>query len=287
MKIQPKNEKLNAITVVFQDQLLGNNELIIKSICALWSYNACDVIFIPNSQYVSVKLKLLNGTSENDIARINYDKFNQLKISIKLACNLSIINENIPQTGSFHISIDNQNYSIRASLHPTNYGECLCFRLIRSSLFSIVHNVANKLSKGLNIIGGRTCSGKTTVLYSTMLKFSGHVISLEDPVEFTLNNISQTDVSVMGFEDGINSTLRQNPDLICIGEIRDSISAKAAVKAALTGHITLATIHITSPSYLKSRLLDLDCIFFEDVLKKLFFMNNFQLMEIDLSNDLH
>jgi type II secretory ATPase GspE/PulE/Tfp pilus assembly ATPase PilB-like protein len=274
----------NSSTIIFEDPMLGNNEILVKSICLMWYFEAYDLIFIPHQEKIDVKIKLPINNSfsfneKNPIAQISHEKFDYLKMAIKLAGNLSIINNEIPQTSSFQIKVDNEKFAIRCSFHPTNFGEGLCLRIIKSSIFQNLENISHKIDKGLNIIGGRTCSGKTTLMYSSISKFSGHVITLEDPVEFFLENICQTDVSILGYEEGIKSALRQNPDLICIGEIRDKISAKSAIKAALTGHSVLATIHITSPFHLISRLKDFDCDFFDAVLSKIFFVENFQYEE--------
>jgi general secretion pathway protein E len=270
------NEK--DINIIFFDQLFASNELLVKSICILWYYKAYDIIFIPYKDLIKVKLKLpANGQFKIDenssIASINCNKFNKLKMILKLSCNLSIIEDNIPQTGSFQVQIKDKKYSIRCAFHPTNYGEGLSLRIINSEIFKDLDSIT--VNKGLNIIGGRTCSGKTTLMYSSIIKFKGHCITLEDPVEFLLENISQTDVSIIGYEEGIKSALRQNPDLICIGEIRDKISAQSAIKASLTGHTVLATIHINSPENLIFRLRDFDCNFFEEVLENIYFMDNF------------
>ena len=267
------------VVVIFDDQLLGSNDILSKSLCLMWFHGAYDIIFIPYKNYVNIKIKLplQNGKNPKDrpIAIIDHDEFNRLKMTVKLACSLNISEENSPQTGSFAVKIDSEKYAIRCSLHPTNYGEGLCFRIIKSGVFESLDNITTRITKGLNIIGGRTCSGKTTLMYSSIIKYPGHVIALEDPVEFLIENVCQTDVSIIGYEEGIKSALRQNPDLICIGEIRDLVSAKAAIKAALTGHAVLATIHITSPNLLISRLKEFGCLFFEDVLNNIFFMDNF------------
>lgn len=264
------------VDIKFFDKMLGTNELLVKSIIILYDFDVFDVIFIPNKEFVSMKIKGMADFCEN-LGHISHQELYQLNQCLKLVCSMNILETNIPQTGSFEIEINEKKYAIRAAFHPTNNGECLCLRIIKEHMFNKIQSVESLLKKGLNIIGGRTCSGKTTLMYATMLRFAGHIITLEDPVEFPLNTISQTDVSLMGFEAGINSCLRQNPDLICIGEIRDSASAKAAMKAALTGHFVLATIHIESPDSLKERLLQLDSGFFLPIVKKIFYMENFNL----------
>lgn len=272
---------INSTAVVFSDYLLGSNDILAKSICLMWYFGAYDLIFLPYKNSVHVKIKLPIGSKfsfqNNDhIAKISHAAFINLKMAIKLSCALSILNDSVPKTCTFQVSVDSQKYAVRCAFHPTNQGEGLCIRIIQSSIFEHIDHVSNKLIGGLNIIGGRTCSGKTTLMYSSILNFAGHVITLEDPVEFLLDNVCQTDVSLLGYEEGIKSALRQNPDLICIGEIRDKKSAQAAIKAALTGHSVLATIHILSPEHLCSRLTDFGCEFFETVLANIFYIENFQ-----------
>lgn len=274
--------------VVFEDALLSNNPILVRSICLMWNYNILDLVFIPYEDQIIIKIKTFNNFNlentdlshslgfYNSISNnLNKNKYEQLVLNLKLACNLNIIDNSKPQTGSFAINIDNSNFAIRASFHPTNHNQSLCLRLIKESVFNNIAEISNELTKGLNIIGGKTCSGKTTLMYSSIMKFKGHVITLEDPVEILLKNVSQTDVSLIGYEEGIKSALRQSPDLICIGEIRDELSAKAAIKAALTGHIVLATIHISSPESVFFRLEDLGASFARDVISNIFFMENF------------
>jgi len=265
-----------SIFIVFNDSLLGNNNTLSRSIGFMWVYNVLDMIFIPgsiNDRNISIKIKTLRKNI-NNTGCLPRDDFEKMKLNIKLVCNLNIL-QSIPQTGSFSIAIDSKKYAIRASFHPTNNGESLCLRLIKENIFAEIDPIKN-LGKGLNIIGGKTCSGKTTLLYSSIINYPGHVITLEDPVEIEIPKISQTDVSIMGYEEGIKSALRQSPDLIVIGEIRDRESAKAAIKAALTGHKVLATIHILSPNHIVTRLKDLGCDFIEEVLGQVFYVENFQ-----------
>ena len=274
------------VIIETNDFLLSSNSILIKSVAILWYSGSNDLLFIPKNNIISLIIKQNNKEMNviENMEEINCKTFEKLKFDIKLSCNLSIIEQSKPQTGSFEIAIDHGKYSIRASFHPTNNGECLCLRIIRGALFDLPNTIERHLNYGLNIIGGKTCSGKTTMMYGSITKFKGHVITLEDPVEIHIKNISQTDVTMFGFEEGIKSALRNSPDLICIGEIRSEESAKAAIKAALTGHTVLATIHIASANNLISRLKEMNCNFFDEVLNNIFFMENFQKTHYQFKN---
>lgn len=274
--------------VVFENSLLATNTLLVKSVCLLWLGKCNDILFIPFQNNVQVKMKGFSGWKEKvnwnfkspskeleEVGFISHREFQKLKNLLKLSCFLSIIEENTPQSCSFEAKFNGKKYHIRASFHPTNWGQALSFRIIRSEYFSFPESMSEVfIGKGLTLIGGRTCSGKTTLMYSYLSQFSGHAISLEDPVEFVFPHVLQTNVSEMGYKEGIRSALRQNPDLICIGEIRDSESAQAAVQAALTGHKVIGTIHISSPSELLARMKDLNATFFEQVFSGLIFLEN-------------
>jgi type II secretory ATPase GspE/PulE/Tfp pilus assembly ATPase PilB-like protein len=250
------------------NKALAHNSLLMRVVCILYKSHASDVLFIPKNQQVMIKLKYFQDKSE-DIGHINIDNFQRMLFNIKLGCNLNIFDNQI-QSGSFTIQINNIPYSFRVSLHPTSHGTNLAIRILRQEFFQ---SLPIGLPKGLTIIAGKTGSGKTTHMYSIISNFPGHVISLEDPVEYHFNHITQTDVSICGYENGIKSALRQTPDLICIGEIRDYQSAQAAIRAALTGHAVITTLHALNEDTIISRLSELGCNHYQHIINNIIFLD--------------
>jgi type II secretory ATPase GspE/PulE/Tfp pilus assembly ATPase PilB-like protein len=279
--------------------LLSRNKMLNNIIILLIHSQSCDIIFIPQ-QTTSIYLK---GFYLNDLP-IEYKRIDEhtiyvgdisnidllkLQMHIKLSTKMNLIDK-IPQSSSAsfklydsnmiknqNISVNSENfynknsnlyiqYSVRFSLHPTNYGESLAIRLIKPQIFDLYKHLTYVINtKKYIFIGGLTGSGKTTLMYSLLNAFTGHIITLEDPVEYVLQNVVQTDVSLIGFEEGIKSALRQKPDLICIGEIRDIHSAQSCLRAVYTGHKLITTIHLSNPYFLYTRLLELGISLQEDI----------------------
>lgn len=196
---------------------------------------------------------------------------------IKVLANLDINERRLPQDGQFLFEAESQQPIVmRVSVIPTYQGETIALRLLNPSMIgrsmealgmpeSIIQTLNHliRCPNGLIVISGATGSGKTTTLYALLQKLNQpnrKLITIEDPVEYTLEGSVQMNVeSTLGltFEACLRSCLRQDPDIIAIGEIRDMVSAKAAVQAALTGHLVLTTLHTGSPSEAVVRLLQL------------------------------
>lgn len=261
------------VVCILENQLLHGNKLILKIIALLYTTKAHDISLCPKGNEVEMILYERNNRTKTFIPLADYI---QMSMIIKLACRLNII-DHIPQSTKISFSINTDKYYIRISFHPINNGERCTFRLLRNDVFEnseIVQKIL--ISKGLILIAGKTCSGKTTLLYSCISNFDGNCITLEDPVEYELRNASQTDVSKIGYTDGIKSALRQSPDLICIGEIRDDDSASAAIRATLTGHTVIATVHAISYNHVKIRLEELNAKYLQECVSKIVFCDNFQ-----------
>lgn len=238
-------------TVEISNPLLLSNAFLMKSLCILWMYQFTDMLFVPYLNYVQVNIK---KNSWKMLNKIDYETFNRLKMVLKIATNLDLV-KNIPQSSSFSFKINKLKHAIRVSFHPTNLGESISLRILKNNFFS--SDLVLNYNNGINIIAGKTGSGKTSLLYSLIAKFSGHIVTLEDPIEYEFPNICQTDVSILGYDEGIKSALRQTPDLIVIGETRDSNSANALLRAAYTGHSVLTTLHAFDLKSVFSRLNDL------------------------------
>jgi len=181
---------------------------------------------------------------------------------IKILADLDIAESRTPQDGRFQIVINGREIDFRVSTLPTVYGENIVLRILdKSNLMlnledlGIEQDVYKKLQKmidssyGVILVSGPTGSGKTTTLYSilhALNKPDKNIITVEDPVEYRLKRIRQAQVNVkagLTFAVGLRAILRQDPDILMVGEIRDSETAKIAIEAALTGHLVLSTIH--------------------------------------------
>jgi type IV pilus assembly protein PilB len=183
----------------------------------------------------------------------------------------------IAQDGRFSIFLDQDEISLRVSLIPGAYGESIVMRIlnpksiqvkledmgIEPKLFEIFMREIRK-PNGMILLTGPTGSGKTTTLYSFLQKIYSteiKIITIEDPIEYHLPGITQTQTdSEKGytFLEGLRSALRQDPDVIMVGEIRDSETAKIAVESALTGHLVFSTLHTNNAAGVIPRLIDLD-----------------------------
>jgi type IV pilus assembly protein PilB len=195
---------------------------------------------------------------------------------IKVLSNLKLDEKRLPQDGRFKMETDADRVSFRVSILPTFFGEKTVMRLLRETgdgftLETLGFHGENleriykalKQTTGIILISGPTGSGKTTTLY-TMLDILNqpdvNISTVEDPIEYQMKRVNQTQVnSAIGFTfaNGLRSLVRQDPDIIMVGEIRDSETAALAINAALTGHLVLSTIHTNSASGAIPRLIDM------------------------------
>lgn len=201
----------------------------------------------------------------------------QIVARIKITCNLDISEQRKPQDGSFSYSFLNEEFDLRVSTLPTNHGENIVMRLLGkgTSLFSLSHLgmteqntkiVENYFSKpyGIVLIVGPTGSGKTTTLYSALRKVNSlekNVLTIEDPIEYKFTFIKQTQLQEKAgytFDAAIRAFMRQDPDVMLVGEIRDPQTAELAVRASITGHLVLSTLHTNDAVGTIPRLIDLN-----------------------------
>jgi general secretion pathway protein E/type IV pilus assembly protein PilB len=195
---------------------------------------------------------------------------------IKIIAHLDIAEKRLPQDGRILFENDNTKIDIRVSVIPTLYGEKVVLRLLSndttkidlSSIGLTQFDLTNYLEgikrpNGIILICGPTGSGKTTTLYATLKllnKESRNILTIEDPIEYTLEGINQVQLKDnigLTFAAALRTFLRQDPDIIMVGEIRDSETADMAIRAALTGHLVLSTIHTNSAWGIISRLIDM------------------------------
>lgn len=196
---------------------------------------------------------------------------------IKIMTNLNIAEKRIPQDGRIHIKVADKAIDLRVSILPCNFGERVAIRLLDKTKgvakleglnlndrdYKIVSKHIER-PNGIILVSGPTGSGKTTTLYSILDRLNKedvNIITVEDPVEYTISGISQVHVLEkigLTFAIALRSILRQDPDIILIGEIRDTETAQIATQAALTGHLVLSTIHTNSAPATITRLIDMD-----------------------------
>ncbi len=195
---------------------------------------------------------------------------------IKVISSLDISEKRVPQDGRTQISISGKTLDVRVSVLPTYYGERVVMRILMESEhiptlpdLGFAEDVTENLYKLLNhahgmiLVTGPTGSGKTTTLHACLQHISTpdkNIITIEDPVEYNADNISQIQVNAkvgLTFAAGLRSILRQDPDIIMVGEIRDHETAEIALRSALTGHLLLSTLHTNDATSSLSRLIDM------------------------------
>lgn len=195
---------------------------------------------------------------------------------LKVLAELNISERRMPQDGRFRMRLHGGNIDFRMSTLPTQFGESVVLRLLDQSRApkglddlgmepGIVEKVKNIIAhpNGLFLVTGPTGSGKTTTLYATLQRLNQRrlkVFSVEDPIEYSIAGVNQVQVNTatgLTFAKALRAILRQDPDIVMIGEIRDAETAQIACRAALVGRLVLSTLHTNTPSEAKTRLLDL------------------------------
>jgi len=211
----------------------------------------------------------------HDVVFFNHDTCHHLLSRLKLLSKLKLNVTDKPQDGRFTIEIPESLIEVRTSSLPSEYGESIVMRLLnpkslisledlglRSDLYKTFNTEIEK-PNGMIIVTGPTGSGKTTTLYAFLKKIQNpeiKIITIEDPIEYHLTGVSQTQVAPekgYDFSDGLRSIVRQDPDVILVGEIRDLETSKIALQAALTGHLVLSTLHTNDAAGTIPRLVDL------------------------------
>lgn len=251
---------LNQLSRDFLDELIQEAKLI----------RASDIHIEIFEEAARVRLRIDGLLIEK--YTIQTENYLELINKIKIRSNLDITEKRLPQDGRINF----ETFDIRVSILPTHYGEKVVMRLLGRDASHLnlnalgmntaeqeIYKTAVKKTNGIILISGPTGSGKTTTLYAT-LKYLNHsktnIVTVEDPIEYTLKGINQVQLKEdigLTFTTALRSFLRQDPDIIMLGEIRDAQTAQMAIRASLTGHLVLSTIHTNSALGTISRLIDM------------------------------
>ncbi|BBO80074.1 general secretion pathway protein GspE [Desulfosarcina ovata subsp. sediminis] len=235
---------------------------------------ASDIHISPEKDYVQVRFRVDGKLHE--VPAPPKSLILLIISRVKILANMDISLSRVPQDGRFTVRMDNKEINIRASTIPTIYGENLVLRLLDTSsgVYSLDHLGMSEADirklepiihkpYGMILSTGPTGSGKSTTLYSILKKINQpdiNIITIEDPVEYRVNKIRQIQLNRkagMTFASGLRAIMRQDPDVIMVGEIRDSETAGIAVQSALTGHRVLSTVHTNDAAGAITRFIDM------------------------------
>ena len=235
---------------------------------------ASDIHFEPEYAFLRIRYRI-DGVLET-VRSLHKTYLPGITVRVKVVSNMNIAETRAPQDGRLSLTLNGRPVDFRVSTQPTIYGENIVLRVLdrEKSIISLdrmrlAKDALDKIEvmlarpEGILIVTGPTGSGKTTTLYSLLAQFNDetvNIMTLEDPVEYPLTLMRQTsvnEVARMNFADGIRSIMRQDPDIILVGEVRDKETAEMAFRAAMTGHQVFTTLHTNSALGAFPRLLDI------------------------------
>ncbi|MGM0409668.1 MAG: GspE/PulE family protein, partial [Bacillota bacterium] len=234
-----------------------------------------DIHIEPEASKVRIRYRI-DGILENKML-LPYQSINAIISRVKIISALDITENRLPQDGRIERKINGEKIDMRVSIIPTIYGEKAVIRLLKkeNSLIDLqnigfTENNLNKFKKlikkqkGIILVTGPTGSGKSTTLFSALNELkdeSKNIVTIEDPVEYRISGFNQIQLNKkinFDFPNALKSILRQDPDIIMVGEIRDKETASIAIRAALTGHLVLTTLHTNDAVSSINRLIDMD-----------------------------
>ncbi|WP_347987363.1 GspE/PulE family protein [Methylomonas sp. AM2-LC] len=236
--------------------------------------NASDIHIEPDESVLRIRQRVDGVLNEHVLDNVNIAS--ALVVRLKLMCGLNISEKRLPQDGRFSIRVKNKTLDIRLSTLPIQNGESVVMRILDQSkgllnldLLGMPAELLKRFKahinnpQGLVLVTGPTGSGKTTTLYAALSdinKPQTKIITAEDPVEYSIPRINQAQINDkigMSFANVLRSALRQDPDVILVGEIRDRETAEIAVRASITGHLVFSTLHTNGAVETATRLLDM------------------------------
>ena len=257
----------------YEEESITNivNRIILDAI----NNKASDIHFDPFENGIKIRMRIDGRLSDYSIVP-QYVQRNMIT-RIKIISGMNITESRVPQDGAIKNSLDNVDVDLRVSCLPTNLGEKIVIRVLdykmsSAGIESLDFNKVNYdkiikmigLPNGIILVTGATGSGKSTTVYSILQRLNTedrNIITVEDPIEMNIEGINQVQVNSeigLTFANTLRSILRQDPDIIMIGEIRDDETARIAVRSAITGHLVLSTIHTNDSLSTIERLTDME-----------------------------
>lgn len=246
------------------------NQIITQAV----QVGASDIHIDPQEASIKVRYRVDGMMRTEQVLSISM--LNVITARIKIMANLNVAEKRLPQDGRVEMVVDYRRIDIRISILPTIHGEKIVLRILDmgqtvldiNKLDFSEHNLqffkkGFESAHGIMLITGPTGSGKTTTLYAAMSRLNSeevNIVTVEDPVEYQLEGVNQVQVSSsigLTFADGLRSILRQDPNIVVVGEIRDVETAEIAVRTAMTGHLVLSTLHTNSAVNSITRLIDM------------------------------
>jgi type IV pilus assembly protein PilB len=251
-----------------------SNDFLEKILLTAKETGSSDIHFEPYEMQARVRFRLDGKLKEQ--FHISNEEYPVIVNKIKIRAQLDISEKRLPQDGRITVSTEYEDFDIRVSVLPTLHGEKIVLRILSKDTSHLALESVGftpdelrtylegiKKPNGIVLISGPTGSGKTTTLYATLKKLNlpdTNILTVEDPIEYTLEGINQVQLREnigLDFAATLRTFLRQDPDIIMVGEIRDVNTANMAIRAALTGHLVLSTIHTNSAWATVSRLIDM------------------------------
>jgi type IV pilus assembly protein PilB len=272
---ESENKRNGDVYVEDLNQESSTVEFVTQMINNAIRLNASDIHIEPTEEYLRIRYRIDSRLIE--ISNLPLKKGLLITSRIKIMANLDISEKRRPQDGKISFMNEaSKNIDLRVSTLPTNYGEKVVLRILDKSNLNLdlqslglnddQLNILLKkiyLPHGMILFTGPTGSGKTTTLYSILKKIhtpEKNILTIEDPVEYNIHGINQCHVKPeigFTFANALRSFLRQDPDIIMVGEIRDSETAEIAIKASLTGHLVFSTLHTNDSVSAITRLIDM------------------------------
>ncbi len=262
--IDKMDDVKNAPTVKLVDSLLKNAV----------EQRASDIHIEPYEKFIRVRFRVDGVLKE--ISTLSIDVLSGIVTRIKILADLNIAERRVPQDGRIVTNINNKNVDMRVSILPLITGEKVVIRILDRSNYKVGRErlgmSKEDLGKlddiisaphGIILVTGPTGSGKSTTLYTVLSELNDNeknIVTVEDPVEYSLEGINQINVNSkvgLTFASGLRSILRQDPDIVMIGEMRDSETAEIGIRAAITGHLVLSTLHTNDAPSSVVRLVDM------------------------------
>lgn len=256
------------------EDLHYSTDFLEKLLLSAKEIGSSDIHFEPYEHKCRVRFRLDGKLKEQFI--ISLQEYPVIVNKLKIRAGLDISEKRLPQDGRITVKTDLDEFDIRVSSLPTLHGEKMVLRILSKDANHIhleelgftekelkTYKESVKKPNGIILISGPTGSGKTTTLYATLKLLNDdqtNILTIEDPIEYTLEGINQVQLKEnigLDFASTLRTFLRQDPDIIMVGEIRDAKTANMAIRAALTGHLVLSTVHTNSAWATISRLIDM------------------------------